>query len=1029
LRTNDVDLLDRLIGSYSEQELSESGFVTRLVSAVLSGTPSGLPHFTEDQAKVLVILNNLLSHLNRDRLHRLVAERRKLHTLRLEAEQTLRLKESALERRRLEAELERERLALLDGLIRSYSEQELSDDNYATRLVSAVMSGISSAMPDPTESRTALLGQVTGLLSNLDENQIDTLIAERRTLWLKEFALERRRLEAEQQREREARERRRREEDVRSRKQAFVAKANSQFESAFLDADEILTSDPDYTLLSDAEHLTLKSQFVQAWASRELKTVLDLQQAAAVSAVSGDILVVARAGAGKTQTLVTRALFLQKHCGVRPSELLLLAFNKAAAREIRNRLETALGDRLPHVMTFHALAHALVHPEEDLLYDEPSAGNLGLSRQIQRVIDEHLLSETYRPLVRDLMLMHFRDDWERIVDGGFHLPIDELIKHRNALPRETLKGEYVKSFGEKLIANTLFQNDIDYKYERNFRWDGVNYRPDFTILLPDRRGVVIEYFGLEGDPDYDQKSQEKRTFWANRKGWTLLELTPGDITSRGAAGAAELLLKRLEESGVAGQCLSDEELWQRIRRRAVDKFSVAMKSFVGRCRKGNLSIDQLRHDVQQHTPIVPAERLFLDLGVSVYSSYLDRLASSRKDDFDGLLWRAVEIIEGGKSRFVRDRGRERGDLRSTRFVLVDEFQDFTAPFYALSQGIRLLNPAAEFFSVGDDWQAINGFAGSDLRYLDDFASFFRATRTLNVTTNHRSPVQVVEVCNALMYGRGAPAIPSRSDAGWVRTARLNEFTPSAAEQERYSGDEATPALLRLVRHILDSGRREVVMLSRRNDVPWYVDYAPSLRSALDGLELFAEHVRTCLPEEDRHRVTASTAHAYKGREKDAVIVLDADEGRYPLIHPNWVFLRMFGDTIERLEAAERRLFYVALTRSQHSLVILSNDSNRESRYLADIRAKMPVETVEWDVLPPVGSLDGARLEVRVLNAYDGRDSLKESGYQWNAPGKYWRRPTLAQGFDFEALCDQPWARRPGVRIEVWSETGELIKRR
>ena len=45
---------------------------------------------------------------------------------------------------------------------------------------------------------------------------------------------------------------------------------------------------------------------------------------------------------------------------------------------------------------------------------------------------------------------------------------------RSSLPRETLRGEYVKSFGERLIANTLFEHDIDYRYERNFRWSGVN---------------------------------------------------------------------------------------------------------------------------------------------------------------------------------------------------------------------------------------------------------------------------------------------------------------------------------------------------------------------------------------------------------------------------------------------------------------------------------------------------------------------------------------------------------------------------
>lgn len=840
---------------------------------------------------------------------------------------------------------------------------------------------------------------------------------------------ERRQQKAErQERERkEAEERRRLEEQLRARKAAFKQRAHIAFESDFLKADEHLLQDPDREALSDSEYAALKSRFVQKWTLEELDLELDLQQAAAVAAVDGDVQVVARAGAGKTRTLVARALFLQKHCGVPPGSLLLLAFNKKAATEMSNRLGKVLGGDVPHVMTFHALAYALVHPEEQLIYDEPSAGNLGLSRQIQRVIDEHLQSEAHRPLMRDLMLMHFREDWERIVEGGFDLPIDELISYRKALPRETLKGDYVKSFGERLIANTLFENDIDYEYEYNFRWGGVNYKPDFTILLPDRRGVVVEYFGLKGDRDYDEMSQRKRQFWRQHDGWTMLEYSPSDIASIGEENFATRLIEELAENGVTGRHLSEEELWERIRRRAIDKFTGAIRSFVSRCRKQNLGPEALRHMVERHTSITEAERLFLRLGMSVYADYIRQLSDDGQEDFDGLMWRAVSSVADGQTRFARDKGREQGDIKNLRFVLIDEFQDFSPMFYALSQGIRSVSPKVEFFCVGDDWQAINGFAGSDLSFFEDFGAYFRSTKILNVSTNYRSPARVVQLGNALMTGLGTPAVPDRSDSGWVRTACLSEFAPSASEKMRHGGDEATPAVLRLVKRLLDSGR-EVVMLARRNAVPWYVSYPPELRPGLVGLERFCEHIRSFLPVEDQKRVTASTAHKYKGLEKQAVIALDVDEGSYPLIHPNWVFLRVFGDSVARIEAEERRLLYVTLTRSMHSLIVLSDDIKRESPYLSDIRSRIVLGSVTWSELAPVPSLDGARLEVRVFNAYDVRDEIR-GHYRFPGldGGKYWWRSVMAEGFDFEALCSQPWA-QSGVRIEVYSETGELVNR-
>ncbi len=777
-----------------------------------------------------------------------------------------------------------------------------------------------------------------------------------------------------------------------------------------------------------------KLSFVAAWFKDNLPEsestfqMPDEEQIKAISAVDGHIQVVARAGSGKTSTLVNRAFFLIKHCGISPNELLLLAFNKSATLEMRKRLELLLKSPPPHVMTFHALAYALVHPDEDLLFDDQAADSLGLSREIQRVIDGHLRSDRYRGMIRDVMLANFLEDWERIVDGGFHLSIPELIEYRSSLPRETLKGDYVKSFGERLIANTLFQNDIEYKYERNFRWGDTNYKPDFTILLPDGRKVIIEYFGLAGDPDYDEMSEEKRKFWKNREGSIFLEFTPTDIASRDIAGFQVLLLEALEAAGVTNRRLDEEEIWQRIQDRAIDRFTSAMNSFVGRCRKNNLTLDELRVHVEQHVPLGESERLFLEVGISIYKGYLALLQNPEtpSEDFSGLLWRAVHLLADGQSRFARDRGRERGDIRNLRYVVVDEFQDFSPMFYALSEGIRSLNPKVEFFCVGDNWQAINGFAGSDLRYFEDFKGHFGENSTiLNVCTNYRSAAEIVQLGNVLMHGKGKPATPSRSDSGKVVTACLGEFKPSPGEQARHQGDETTPAILRLLKKELDSGH-DVVLLSRRNRVPGHVNYAPDLLRSPDGLERFIEHIRSFLPEEDRRRVTISTAHKYKGGQKGAVIVLDADEGAYPLIHPTWMFLRVFGDSIERIKAEEQRLFYVALTRAEHSLVILSDNKAQESPYLKEIRQRKDLNPIRWQNLPPIQSLDSPRLEVRVLNAYEVREQLKAIGYRWNQRRRTWERSVLAEGFDFKALCEQSWA-TGNVRIGIFGEDGALIE--
>jgi DNA helicase-4 len=273
-----------------------------------------------------------------------------------------------------------------------------------------------------------------------------------------------------------------------TRKQALLTRLHKYFESDFLSADQMFKSDPDSPLINESGYQEQKITFIRNWAAGTLGIDLDIEQAAAVAAINGDIKVTARAGSGKTRTLVTRSIFLQKHCRVSPHEILLLAFNTAAANKVKEDLSKVLKGNIPYVLNFHKLAYALVRPKEELIYDDDNLSQFSLSREIQEIIDSHRMKHEYGSQIKDIMLEHFRHDWDRITDGGYHLAIDEFLDHRRKLPRETLKGDYVKSFGEKLIANILFENDVDYFYERYFPGNDFDFRPDFTIPHKDKNG-------------------------------------------------------------------------------------------------------------------------------------------------------------------------------------------------------------------------------------------------------------------------------------------------------------------------------------------------------------------------------------------------------------------------------------------------------------------------------------------------------------------------------------------------------------
>lgn len=829
-------------------------------------------------------------------------------------------------------------------------------------------------------------------------------------------------------------------------------------------------------LISLEQFFHARAEFTQKWLKRHFRVSLDIEQASAVGSIGNHTQVIARAGSGKTTTLVNRTLFLLKHCNVSPHEIILLAFNRKAALEIRRRLLALLSDgaeaaivadidrrvreagkknridwegiessavesiatqrnvTLPHVMTFHALAYAVVHPEENLLYNGSDGEAQGLSRVFQQVIDDHLQNPAFKEDIRELMLAHFREDWDRIVEGCYDQSKEELLRFRRSLPRECLGGEYVKSYGEKVIADFLFEHDIAYKYERNHWWGSINYRPDFTVFQSPNSGTIIEYFGLQGDSDYDEMSDRKRDYWAKKADWKLIEYSPADIASEGVDSFLKVLKSDLEERGISCIRLSEDEIWHRVRDRAIDRFTTAMVGFIGKCRKRLLPPSELQHLIDGYSPISVIEKMFLKLALCLYEGYLARLVATGDEDFDGLIQRAICAVDSGQTLFSRKV--ENGDLLSLRHICIDEFQDFSDLFYRFLDVIRKQNPSVELFCVGDDWQAINGFAGADLKYFESFTDYFSASRRLYISTNYRSNRAIVAIGNALMEGLGKPAIAYKQAAGAVQLADINKFEPSLLEKQRHPGDVITPAVLRIISKSLADGL-DVVILCRRNAVPWFVNFQDKDGVSGRGLARYLDLVQSYFPKGLKERISISTSHKYKGLEKQTVILLDAIARSYPLIHPDWAFARILGDTPEKITREERRLFYVTLTRAVEKLVVITDGKNK-SPFLQELEQDpSALRVLNWIEYPPVRGKT-ARLLVTIGNqehqggapTFAIKDLLKAAGYQWqskNWPG--WAKSFPSEGFRIEIIQRELWAQSAnGIEVRVLDDTDGLVAR-
>ena len=813
----------------------------------------------------------------------------------------------------------------------------------------------------------------------------------------------------------------------------YKSRLETVIKKNFLDSDRVY-QEQYKNYINIEEYNDIKQKFAQQWIRDNLGNTPDLEQSLAIGSVNSHVQLIARAGSGKTSTLVNRAIFLQKHCAIKPSEILLLAFNRKAAQEIRERLQKHLhNDKPPYAMTFHALAYHLVHPDETLIFDEPD-GQQSRSRSLQNVIDEHTRNPDYSEQIKSLMMDKFRDVWIRIAEGGYNLTPEEMIEYRRSLPQIGIDGYSYKSGGEKIIADFLFEHDIPFKYEKNFWWKGINYHPDFTILkeVNHKKGIVIEYFGLEGDPNYDEQSEQKRHYWQeDQSDYFFVELNPKIIKQHGRKGMENHLRDILTDMGLEFNRLSTSEIWEKIKDRAIDRFTKAMTNFIGRCRKQCLTHNQLSEKIERYfasnSKTTEIEFQFLDLAQNFYISYLDRLQQTGEEDFDGLMQRAAKTVDEGNTVFLSSK--VRGDLKELRYIMIDEYQDFSLFFHNLITAIRKQNPEALFFCVGDDWQAINSFAGADLHYYKNFTQIFQPSHTLPITTNYRSGSQIVEIGNKLMVDRGIAAKPSTQGQGKIQLVNIAKFQMTAIEEQEH-GYDLTAAIIRLTGQLIQEGK-QVALLSKKN-------LLQGVDSKIKELDKFRKYIlkKLNLVGDLEQLVDISTTHKYKGKERQAVIILDAYN--YPSIHPDSIFFRIFGDDENKLLEDDRRLFYVALTRAKEELYIVL-DNFKMSPFVAGLTSKMQLQELDWTKYP-IPTTETRFITAKISNqqgrgtsgTINIKELLKADGFKWNGTAKSWNKVEpvqkfLADGSRLQYLSDRNWSSQAnGIEVNLCNEQEEVI---
>ena len=617
-------------------------------------------------------------------------------------------------------------------------------------------------------------------------------------------------------------------------------------------------------------------------------------------------LVVAGAGTGKTTTVVAKTKWIIAQRLAAPDQIRILAFNKKAAEEVASRLLGEAGAE-SIASTFHSLGLSLLAQGRGrkARLTRLSDDKRLLQGFIRSCLDAALSSPATFDKVTDFLAFFRYPEPNPVPAGGSH----EELRFAEAHEIRTLTGVKVKSNSEAAIANWLTLNGIKWEYEANYPLDTATiqysqYRPDF--LLPEY-AIYIEHWSCDFDGVFPPtwSDGEKRKYldamtWKRalheRSDTRLVETYSSRLIWRDVVKALEGQLLQL---GVTPRPLSDDARRALIVEDSIISPVVTLaERFLALFRESGLSFSDMYADVERRTD--ERGKAFIDMFEVIHTRYVAHLSDEGAIDFSDMIRDAALLLREGKAQLPID------------YLIVDEFQDMSRGRAELIKAILSRNERCRLVAVGDDWQSINRFAGSDIRLMLDFENEFGAATRLDLKHTQRFGDKLVEATSRFIQANPRQLrkklVAARKDA-------LPAIEVVSVREGSSIGEQSTTAVLGKLLRQISAERKEasVLVLGRYNFL---------LREIEEQVEVPGNVI-----------LAFSTVHSAKGREADFVVILAVVTGRrgFPSeIEDDPILGLVLPSTADYPNAEERRLFYVAMTRARSKVFIITRDETRSA---------------------------------------------------------------------------------------------------
>ena len=674
----------------------------------------------------------------------------------------------------------------------------------------------------------------------------------------------------------------------------------------------------------------------------DLSALNDKQREAVISE-NKRLLVLAGAGSGKTKTLLQKLIYLIEEKGVSPSKILAITFTKNATNEMLDRLiisadstgeyEKQLFDKRrtkiekdkerflqqkKHkwidgltVKTFHSFCYSVLRNDGVNEFDNKFRIIGDEKKDEEDELSKHVAPETVFEVFHKILIENCENTeyllklkryiLDYIVDKIHLKKDDNNFFSKDGKHFTTLDGTKVRSKSEQFIADWFYRHSIKYEYEPELNVKDFSFHPDFFVP---EANLYLEHIS---DISYPTKAKEEQF----QKGKLLLVKTFDSMTKDSALfnhTLNKVIKNRLPSDYQKSTCLNYREEFNHYHSDVKDFIQQVIR-VTDMIKVENISIDTVLQNAlkDQHERI----RNFYELAIPIVKGFIDYCTNKSYLDFNDLISKSTSLFLHHDDVIHKYRNK-------FEYILVDEFQDVNNLQVELIK--LLLTNKTQLFCVGDDWQSIYGFRGSNVNYIVEFEKHFDNAEIIKLNLNYRSTQNIVGASNEVIK-HNKFKVDKDVQASKISEHKIVVFSGNNLEENIQFCSEK-------VNELLKDGinNDEILFLYRRN-------------------KMFSPYFNFFKGEGTR--VQGKTIHASKGLEAKVVFIIGLTEGNggFPDI---WLEDRIF-QIIKKanhdvLMEEERRLFYVAITRAKDKLFLITEKGN-ESSFLKEIPDVFTVRTV------------------------------------------------------------------------------------